>query len=88
MVGRDKFVWFWVGENKEFGLGGEMKEGELVIVVDFLFEVIIEGKMVLVVGIEVGRVMVVILGVVEEGKVEVVRKVVLDKGFWLLGMVV
>lgn len=87
-AGRDKLVRFWVGENKEFGLGGEMKEGEPVTAVDFLPEVTTEGKMVLAVGTEAGRVMVVTLGVAEEGKVEVVRKAVLDKGLWLPGTVV
>ncbi|KAK4670384.1 Elongator subunit elp2 [Podospora pseudopauciseta] len=86
-AGRDKLVRFWVGENKEFGLGGEMKEGEPVTAVDFLPEVTTEGKMVLAVGTEAGRVMVVTLGVAEEGKVEVVRKAVLDKGLWLPGTV-
>ncbi|KAK0664466.1 putative Elongator complex protein 2 [Cercophora samala] len=98
-AGRDKLVKFWVGgrvEKKEFGLAGEIKEEGPVTAVDFLPELTQDGKMVLAVGTEAGKVMVVTLGVTEEeeeeeeggSKVEVVKKAVLDRGLWLPGTVV
>ncbi|KAK0739802.1 WD40-repeat-containing domain protein [Apiosordaria backusii] len=90
-AGRDKQVKFWIQteEGKEFALAGGLAEEHPVTAVDFLPELIEEGgKMVLAVGTEAGRVMVVTLCVREESKVEVVKKAVLERQLWLPGAVV
>ncbi|KAK4204272.1 putative Elongator complex protein 2 [Triangularia verruculosa] len=87
-AGRDKQVKFWIRNDKEFVPAGGLTEEHPVTAVDFLGE-LKDGKMILAVGTEAGRVVIVTLGVSDDGtKVEVVRKAALEKQLWLPGTVV